>query len=417
LKCYKSVSEIKKRVDLAVIVIPPEFSNKAVLECAKKGVKGCIIITAGYKEVGGEGAKREEELEKIVKRYKIRCIGPNCLGVFNPSSGVDTLFLPVFKLKRPEDGKIAIIAQSGAFGSVLLDLAADSGLGISKFVSYGNAVDIDEADLIKFFGNDKETKAITAYIEGVKNGRKFLETCYKVSRKKPIIVLKAGKSSKGSEAATSHTGSLAGKYSIYKGAFKQCGIIEALTIEQMFDFSRILSYESEIKGNRVAVVTNGGGFGVLSTDAIERNGLNLVEFEEEVRKKLQKVLPNYAKVHNPLDLIGDATPERYRGALEILMDYEGVDVILVVALMQTASMNSQIIDIFADLKQEYKKPFVVCMAGGEYTRIHSSNLEKLGIPVYPTPTRAADSIKALYDYWNWRRKHKNYRSNHQNFNY
>lgn len=406
LRCYKSVLDIGKEVDIAVIVIPPEASNKAILECAKKGVKGCIVITAGYKEIGGIGIQREGELEKIVKKYGIRIIGPNCLGIFDPKSGIDTLFLPAFKLKRPEKGNIAIVAQSGAFGSVILDLAADYNIGISKFISYGNATDIDESDLIKFLGNDKETNAIISYIEGVKDGRKFMDICHKVSRKKPIIVLKSGKSERGIEAASSHTGSLAGKYSIYKGALKQAGAIEALTLEQMFDYARILSYEKEMKGKRVAVITNGGGFGVLSTDAIERNNLELVNFEGEIKKKLQKIIPSYAKVHNPLDLIGDAKPERYKKALEILMNHDGIDAILVIALMQTASMSSEIIDIFADLKQEYDKPFVICMAGGEYTRIHAMNLERLGIPVYSTPTRAADSLKALHDYWKWRRSHK-----------
>ncbi len=401
-KSYTSVKKIPGKVDLAVVVVPPHVSNNVVKECIEKKIKAVIIITSGYKEIGGIGIERERELENLVKNTNTRVLGPNCLGIWDAFSGVDTLFLPEYKLKRPSPGSIAIISQSGAFGSVILDMASDQNIGISRFISYGNATDISETELLEYLEKDKKTRAVVAYIEGVKNGRKFLEALKKTSMKKPVIVLKAGKSEKGSKAATSHTGSLAGSYSVYKGVLKQFGAIEAENIEELFDFAKAVTYTFPLKSRKVAIVTNGGGFGVLSTDQIEKNKLELPEFEEKTKNELKKILPDYATVHNPLDVIGDADSERYRKALKILKKDNNIDGFLIVTLLQTGPMDSQIIDVLVDFKNSCKKPFVVCFAGGEYVKLHAQDMEENEIPTYTSPKRAARALRALFEYGNWR---------------
>lgn len=405
LKVYPSVLDVKDDIDLGIIAVNPNISNEVVKECVEKGVKAIVIITAGYKEIGGTGIERERELERIIEGSETRVIGPNCLGIFN-HNGVDTLFLPEYKLERPKKGKIAIIAQSGAFGSVIMDLASYNEIGISKFISYGNAVDVDEMDLLEFLKEDEETDCVLAYIEAIKNGDKFKKKMKEITREMPVVILKAGKSKKGSEAALSHTGSLASSYEIYKGILKQFGCIEANNVERMLDFGKALSFEKYAIGERVAVVTNGGGFGVLSTDVIERTGLNLIEFEKRTERKLRGVIPEYGRIHNPLDLIGDADPERYKKVLEILNKAKEVDAILIIALMQTSSMNSDILDVLIEFKEKSRKKFVVCMAGGNYTSLHAKNLEKVGIPVYPTPERATFALKALFDYGKYLKREK-----------
>ncbi len=403
-KCYDSVKKIKEDIDLAVVIVPPSISNEVVKECVEEKIPSVIMITAGYKEIGGAGIKREEELIKILKNGNTRLIGPNCLGIWDGYSGVDTMFLPVYKLKRPDAGSIAIISQSGAFGSVILDMASDKKIGISRFISYGNATDISETDLLSYLGKDSKTKAIVAYIEGINNGEKFMRVLKKVSLKKPVVILKSGKSKKGSSAATSHTGSLAGSYEVYKGVMKQCGAIEATNIEQLFDFAKVLSSAPRLYGNNIAVVTNGGGFGVLSTDSIEKNKLDLPNFAGKIKSQLEKIIPSYATAHNPLDLIGDADPERYRKALNIIKKDKNINGILIVSLMQTGPMDSNIIDVLVDFKNSYKKPFVVCLAGGEYVKLHAQTMEDAGISTYEIPARAVGALRALYQYGQWKKE-------------
>ncbi|HLD42331.1 MAG TPA: CoA-binding protein, partial [archaeon] len=247
---------------------------------------------------------------KIIKGSKTRIIGTNCLGVFDGYSQVDTLFLPESKLRRPKEGGISFVSQSGAFGSTLLDLIADQKIGISKFISYGNQVDLKDVDFLKYLGEDEKTKVVVMYMEGVSDGRKFMGIASGVAAKKPVIIFKAGKTSKGSAAAASHTGALAGSYDVYKAAFRQSGIIEAGTIEDIFDFAKALEKQPLPKGNRIAVVTNGGGFGVITSDSIVEDKMELAEFSEENKELLKKILPEYGNVRNPLDLVGDADQER-----------------------------------------------------------------------------------------------------------
>lgn len=396
-RCYPSVKAIPGKLDLAVVVVPPDVANRSIKECIEKGVPAVVVITAGYKEIGKEGEARERELEKIIAeaRGKTRILGPNVMGVFDPYTNVDTLFQSDYKLKRPLAGSIGFISQSGAFGVAVLDWAATDGIGISKFVSYGNATDIDEVELLRHFAADKRTKAILLYVEGVKDGRRFLETLRTVTKKKPVITFKAGKTDVGTKAAASHTGSLAGSYEIFRAAIKQGGAIEARTVEQMFDFARALAYQPRPKGKRIAIITNGGGYGVICADACLKEGLELPQFSSATKAQLQKALPSYASMHNPLDLIGDADAARYEAALTTLMADKSIDGIVCIVLPQTTTLEPDIVDIISSIAEKRAKPLLVVSSGGEYTQMLARSLEKAGVPTYQTPERAAKAMAVL----------------------
>jgi acetyl coenzyme A synthetase (ADP forming)-like protein len=395
-KCYSSVRNIKEKIDLAVICIPAEIVPEALKECGKKKVSCAIIISGGFKEVGKD--ELEEKIVEIAKKYKIRVIGPNCLGVFNPYSGVDTIFLPRFKLSRPKVGDIAFITQSGAVGSVVIDWMARKGYKISKFISYGNAADVDEADLIEYLANDEKTKVICAYFEGVKEGRKFFEIAKRIAHKKPIIVLKGGITQEGTKAVSSHTGSLAGSFEVYSAAFKQSGVIQANDMEELFDYARTLAYLPKPKGNRVQIITDGGGFGILLTDSVIKNGLTLAKMSDEKIELLRKQMPDYVVIKNPIDLTGDADTERYRIALEAALEDPNVDIIGLIVLLQVPKLGGEIVDTVINAFKTSEKPIFFISAGGEYTEVLKKTLEDEGIPTFSYPQSAAKSMRILYDF-------------------
>jgi len=394
LKCYPKISEINEEIDLAVIAIPAQFVPDVLEECGRKGVKSAIIVSGGFKEVGR--ADLEERLKQIVKEYGIRVIGPNGLGVFDPYTGVDTIFNPREKLQRPEKGVIGFVSQSGATMSVILDWMALKDYKLSKAISYGNAVDVDESDLIEYLNQDEKTKVICVYIEGVKNGRKFFNTLKKV--KKPVVVLKAGVTDAGKKAATTHTGSLAGEAEIYKAAIKQAGAIEAKDLEQIFDFARVLAAQPLPKGNRVQIITDGGGFGVLTSDYIVKSGMKVAQLSEKSKEKLRKIVPPHANLENMIDLTGDATKEMYRISLETSLEDENVDMIALILLPQPPMINPDIVDAVKEVFEKAKKPIIVISAGGEYTENLKKSLEENNIPTFSYPERAVEAMRALYEY-------------------
>lgn len=400
LKCYKSILDVQRHVELAIVAVPPKIANHAVYECIQKKAEAIIIITAGYREIGPIGIHREAELKSIIHNKKTRVMGPNCIGILDLHSNINTLFSPEYKLERNIAGDISIISQSGAFGTAMLDYAAEKNIGISKFISYGNAVDVDEVDLINYLVNDKKTKTILLYVEGVRNGRLFYETLKKARKKKPIIVLKAGRSEEGAKAAISHTGSLAGSYNIFNAALKQAGVIEALNIEELFDFAKIFTYLEPRKGENVAIITNGGGFGVLSADACIQENLKLAEFEKSTIKNLEKILPDYATIHNPLDVVGDATVERFDNAIRIAMDDKNVHAIVLALWLLSATLDEIIINIIVEYHKQSKKPVIVSAVGGKYTNLLINTLEKERVPVFPTSPRAMRALKKLFEFGN-----------------
>jgi len=394
---YKSILGIEDKIDLAILAIPSSEIIKAVKDCIKKKIKNLIIISAGFKEVGNE--KLENELEKLLIKYKVNALGPNCLGILDTYSKIDTLFLPRYKMKRPKQGSISFVSQSGIVGCTLLDLMADRGYGFSKFISYGNAAVIDESDILEFLGNDPTTKVICLYVEGIKDGRKFLEIAKKVSQKKPIIAIKGGITEQGAKATISHTGSLAGSFEIYKGAFNQAGIITAESLEDMFNYARILEASIKPDGNKVQIITNGGGYGVISADALNINNLIPAEMSKKTKDYLKKIMPPRVIISNPIDLLGDATTHRYKHVIESCMKDKNINIILLLVLYQTPLLTTSIVDVITEFNDMKKKPIIVVSTGGEYTKVLKRNLEENNIPCFDYPGQAVRAIKKLTEFY------------------
>ncbi len=393
---YPSVKTIPDEIDLAVIAVPAKGVPKVLKECVDKKVRGVVIVSGGFSEIGGEGRKLEEKCKKIIKGKKTRVIGPNCLGTYDPSTDLDVLFLTEERMGRPKAGSIAFITQSGAVGSTILDWLSGEKTGISKFVSYGNAMDINETELLEYLAGDESTRVIAVYLEGLKSdGRKFIEALKKTVKKKPVVVLKAGKTEKGSKAAISHTASLAGDARIYSAVFKQFGAIEANDWTELFDFSKAFATQPLPNGDNLLVVTDGGGFGVLATDEAERQGLKLEEPSKTVKKLLYKQVPKYVSLHNPMDLTGDVTAERYKIVMEnCINEYDGI---VAIVLFQVPMLEETIVDVLVGMKA-YGKPILCCASGGTFTKKLSDRLESNGIPVYPTPERAVKVFSAMLKY-------------------
>jgi acetyl coenzyme A synthetase (ADP forming)-like protein len=396
LKCYLSVKNIKGDVDLAVIAIPAKLVPDALKECGEKGVKGAIVISGGFSEVGD--VELENQLREISLKYNIACLGPNCMGVINPLTRVDSVFIPTYKMGRPKLGAVSFISQSGAIGGAVLDLMARQGFGMSKFVSYGNAAVLDETDLLKYMADDERTRIIVLYIEGVRRGREFFETLKGVTKRKPVVVLKGGKTSGGAAATKSHTGSLAGNAAVYEAVFKQCKATEARNLDEVFNFSKLFESQPFCSGERVGVITNGGGLAVIAADSVEDNGLKIAELSEESRRRISEKVPAYVTVKNPLDLSGDAGADRFEVAVHAMLDDQNVDAILVGVLFQTESIDSRVVSMLVEASNLKKKPMVAVCPGGEYAEVHSRILENCGVPTYTSSAYAIKALRKLADY-------------------
>ncbi|MCA6213316.1 CoA-binding protein [Thermococcus sp. 101 C5] len=398
-KVYKSVKELPNDTDLAVISIPAPFVPGTMKEIAEKGIKAVVIITGGFGELGEEGKKMEEEILQIARENGIRVIGPNCVGVYVPDTGVDTVFLPDEKMDRPKSGPIAFVSQSGAFAAAMLDWAALAGIGIGKMVSYGNKIDVDDADLMDYFIYDDSIKVVTFYIEGVKDGRKFMEAAKRITKVKPVIALKSGKTEYGAKAASSHTGSLAGADVIYDAVFKQTGILRAEDFEHMFDVAKAFAKCKLPKGDRVGIITDGGGAGVMASDAVAKFGLKMAELSEETIKYLKEHFPPHAVAGNPTDVVGDTDAQRYKYAIEAFVNDPNVDAIVVIVLFQVPLLNEEeIIEILADYAKKSEKPILAVAMGGKKTEHYAKILEEKGVPVYPTPERGVRALAGLVQY-------------------
>ena len=395
-KSYKSVLEIKRPVDLAVIATPANTVPKLLEECGKVHVKGSVVVSGGFSEIGE--TKLQDELVSVAAKYKIPVIGPNCLGVMDPRSRVDTLFLPTFKLDKPKIGSVSFAAQSGAVGSSILDLISNEGFGLARFFSYGNAAVVDETDILNYLMHDKYTKVIVLYIEGIKRGRDFVETAKKATKLKPIIVIKGGVTEAGAQAVHSHTAALAGSYEAYEAVFRQFGFTIATDIKDLLSFSKILDTQPLSTGNRIAIITNGGGTGVLATDALYLNDLKLATLSGESAKKLRKSMPPIVNIRLPLDMAGDADDRRFSNALEAIEADPNVDAIMAIVLFQTPGADSRVAATMINYATRMSKPLVVVSIGGSYTRVHKEMMESAGVPVYDSPSDAAKSLAALINY-------------------
>ncbi len=394
LKAYDSVVDIPDPVGLAVIVVPSKIVPQVLRECGEKDVPAVVIITAGFREAGREGLDRERELIQIAQEYGMRLIGPNCLGVID----TDTPLNATFAAGMPPAGPIAFMSQSGALGTAVLDTAMAGRLGFSKFASLGNKADVSEIDLLKAWGDDPKSRVILIYVEGLPDGQEFMEIAHNVTRNKPVVAIKSGVTKSGSRAVSSHTGSLAGSEEAYKAAFKQSGITRATSMEQVFDYALGFAYQPLLKGNRVGIVTNAGGPGILATDAVEHAGLEIPRLSGDTLKSLKDYLPGAASAANPVDVLGDALADRYEHAMELVLGDPKVDSLLVIVTPQAMTELEKTAHAVGQLSQEAEKPILACFMGEARIDAGVRVLREYGVPNYPYPERAAAALAAMDSY-------------------
>ncbi|MHA1917235.1 MAG: acetate--CoA ligase alpha subunit [Candidatus Ranarchaeia archaeon] len=402
LKAYKSVLDIKDSIDLAVFCIPARIVISVLQQCVKKKVKSICIISAGFKEVGQKGAELEKKVVDICRENNIPMLGPNVLGIINTHVPFNASFAPMTPLK----GSIAFISQSGALHAGILDWSISEGIGFSQFISLGNKADLDESDFIKSLGEDRKTKVILAYLESVKNGERFINVTKEVSREKPVIILKGGRSSEGARAASSHTGSLAGQFVAYETAFKQSGAVPADNIQELFDLALVFSTQKIPKGKRVAIITNAGGPGILTTDSIISNGLEMARFTEETIKKLKRKLPPTANFYNPVDLIGDAQADRYEYALNTIVKDPNVDSVVVLLTMQAPTEPIKTARAIINVKKRNPKiPIISVFIGGQKINKANDILNRAKVPCFDFPDRAIKALAMLNGYGDFLENH------------
>ena len=394
VRCYANIRDTRDAIDLAIIATPAPTVPELVKECGEYGVGGIVIISAGFMEVGEEGHKLSETILGYARKYKMRIIGPNCLGFIHPKINLNASFAN--KMALP--GKIAFISQSGALCTAILDWSVEQNVGFSNFVSIGSMIDVGFDDLIDYFGNDPNTSSIVIYMESLTRARKFMSAARAFARTKPIIVLKAGKSSAGAKVAMSHTGTLAGNDTAFEAAFKRAGIIPVDTIEQLFNAAQALAMQPRPKGNRLAIITNAGGPGVLATDHLIRQNGQLAELSEKTMEELNKVLPAVWSHGNPVDVIGDATAERYKAATEIVLKDPGVDGTLVILTPQAMTHPDDIAKEIVAVASDSPKPILTSWMGESDVAEGRDILEKGNIPVYRIPENAVNTFMNMYKY-------------------
>ncbi len=397
LECYGAVTDIEDEVELAVIVIPAQFVPGVLDECAQKGIGAVIIISAGFKESGEEGAELERKLAKKCAEHGIRCIGPNCLGVMSPHLKMNASFGPAM----PQPGHIAFFSQSGALGTAVLDVAVGEAIGMSRFISYGNKADVDETDLIEALGEDERTGVILGYVESVDDGQRFMDVARRVTHVKPVIMLKSGRTSAGARAASSHTGSLAGSDSAYEAAFAQCGVIRAETVGEFFDYARAFAGQKPPIGNRIAVVTNAGGPGIIATDAAGSSGLQMAELSEETMRTLNESLPPQASVQNPVDVLGDAKADRYQAALDAIAEDENVDMLLALLTPQTSTEVVETARAIGRIADKTEKPVLATFMGRASVSGGWKVLQQKSVPDFHYPDSAVMALGAMCRYGDW----------------
>ncbi|MEX0788547.1 MAG: acetate--CoA ligase family protein [Anaerolineales bacterium] len=394
LPVYASLADVPGPIDLAVIVIPYPAVPDALRACGAKHIPAVIVISAGFREAGREGMQRELELVRVARQHAIRLIGPNCLGVIDTHTPLNASFAA----GSPPAGPMAFMSQSGALGTAILDWARAGRLGLSKFVSLGNKADISEIDLLPAWQDDPASRVILIYTEGLPNGQAFLRAARLATRSKPVVALKSGVTQAGSRAVSSHTGSLAGSEQAYRAAFGQAGIVRAESLQDLFDFAAAFAYLPSFPGDRVAIVTNAGGPGILAADALERAGLALARFEPERLRGLEAHLPDAASASNPVDLLGDARADRYRLALEQVLADPGVDAVLVMLAPQALTESFETAQVVVRASQTARIPVLACFMGEVAVREGVAHLEAHRVPNFPFPERAAQVLRAMAEY-------------------
>ncbi|MBK8492409.1 MAG: bifunctional acetate--CoA ligase family protein/GNAT family N-acetyltransferase [Saprospirales bacterium] len=391
---FKSIKNVPETVDLVIIATPAETVPEVVEQCGKAGVEAAVILSSGFIEVGGEGSKRFEKIKKIAAKYKIRILGPNCIGFINPLLGLNATFLN----QKVLPGRIVLISQSGALGSSVLDWAAEQNVGFSHFVSVGSMIDIGFHDLIDYFGMDSHTSSILIYMESLKDARRFMSAARAFSHSKPIIVLKAGKSLEGAQATLSHTGTLAGNDAAFSAAFHRAGVVRVNTIAQLFHSAQAMAMQPRPDDNRLAIITNAGGPGVLATDFLIHKGGRLAKLSKETIQKLNEVLPADWSKSNPIDILGDATPERYSQALSLALEDRGVDGILVILAPQGISSPDEVARAVGKISHRSRKPILATWMGEKEVQTARDILENEKVPNYRYPESAIEVFLFMCSY-------------------
>jgi len=396
-KAYQTVNQLPETVDLAIIATPAKTVPDVVEQCGKAGIIGIIIISAGFKEVGPEGKALEDRILEIKKKYNLRIIGPNCLGIIRPSIHLNA----TFTTKMPKPGKIAFISQSGALGVAILDWATYENIGFSNFVSVGSMIDVDFGDLIDYFGTDPKTRSMLMYIEGITDAREFMSATRHFARTKPIIVVKAGKFGESARAAASHTGSLTGEDMVYDAAFKRAGLVRVEEIDDLFNCAEVLGMQPLPRGPNLAIITNAGGPGIMATDALIARGGNLAKLSQKTMETLNNVLPHYWSRGNPIDILGDAKADRYKAAVEACLNDENVDGLLIIytaqAVAEPVEIAKNIVDLYKSRGYRNKTILTSFMGYGtveEANRVFNEN----NIPTYSTPEQAVKTYMYMYHY-------------------
>ncbi|HTX53429.1 MAG TPA: acetate--CoA ligase family protein [Candidatus Baltobacteraceae bacterium] len=397
LRCFPDLKDVPADADLAVLVIPPKACLATIEVCAARNIRSVIIISAGFKESGAEGIELEKALRRRVRELGVRVVGPNCLGVIDTKSRLNA----TFAAGMPPVGEIGFFSQSGALCTAILDWAIGNDVGFSKFISLGNKADTSEADFIEALAADPETRVVIGYIEGVEDGRRFMQVAKVASRLKPLIIVKSGRTSAGARAASSHTGTLAGSDRAFTAAFKQSGILRAESIEELFNFARAFAYQPLTNGPRLCIVTNAGGPGIIAADAVERSQVKMATLSAATIERIKAALPPTAALYNPVDIIGDAREDRFQAALEAVGADPGVDGVLALSTPQAMTDYDKFAGVVGQAAKASGKPFFAAFMGEASLTKARQIFRQANIPQYPYPEPAIQTFEAMVKYREW----------------
>ncbi len=399
-KSYPDISAVPDPVDLAVIVLPAQVTPGVLEDCGKRGVKAVIVISGGFKEIGPEGAAMEKSLVTIARRYNMRMIGPNCVGTLDMYTGLNTTFIN----GQPARGGIGFVSQSGAVAGGVVETIRDKFIGFSMFATLGNEADVTETDMIEYLAKDEHTKVITSYVEAIHDGQRFIQAARKVSPHKPIVMLKAGRTSAGARAVSSHTGSLAGSHAAYKAAFEQAGVTEVDSLADLFDISMGFAHLPLPKGPRVAMITNGGGPAALAADALAMNDLHMADLSRETQEFLRPHLNPAAQIANPVDMLGAADVTEYTAGLKGILADPNVDMAIAILVPQALVNTNAVAQAIVDQAKGQNKPVVAVFVGEYSTGKAREILHSNGIPMYVNPETPGRVLSAMLRYARWLEK-------------
>jgi len=389
---YTDLSQVPDPVDLAILIVPAPATPETLEACGQRGIRAAIVVASGFREAGPVGATLEAECLEVARRHGIRMVGPNCIGSLDTHLPLDTTFLAP---PMPARGHIGFVSHSGAFCAAIIDWARNHGFGFSRLISLGNQADVNETDMLPVVAADEHTHVIVLYLEGIVDGRRFVEVSKDVTRRKPVIALKVGRFASGQRAAASHTGALAGSDTAYEAAFEKAGIFRADSAEQMFDWAQALAACPLPRGRNVAVLTNAGGPGVIAADALEVNGLHMADLSDATEKALAEMLPPAASVHNPVDMLASASPQQYADCLSALLADPGVDAALVILPPPPMYHTEEVADVLIPIIHKSEKPVLMALLGSELTKEAARHFQRADIPTYTFPEKAASALGIL----------------------